>query len=92
MLRGCVYFPELEGSNRLAAVIQLLRLLPPANRDTLWALLNFLHNIQTHSSDSEDSTTGTVVGNDNDNDNDRLRGEFNMGRDNAAFSLKIITQ
>lgn len=38
------------------ALQHLVQLLPPANRDTLWALLSFLFMVAKHSSDVTDAS------------------------------------
>ena len=37
---------------KMEAMRLLVTLLPPANRDTLWALLRFLHTVHTHAADT----------------------------------------
>ncbi|KAL8576342.1 hypothetical protein ACOMHN_048909 [Nucella lapillus] len=51
------------------AVRLLLTLLPPANRDTFWALLRFLSTVHRHSEDCRDSTGHEVPGNKMDSHN-----------------------
>ncbi|KAK3610129.1 hypothetical protein CHS0354_039910 [Potamilus streckersoni] len=52
------------------AVRLLVVLLPVANRDTLWSLLDFLYKVQQHSTDAIDENTGqTLPGNKMDSHN-----------------------
>ncbi|OQR76491.1 hypothetical protein BIW11_07752 [Tropilaelaps mercedesae] len=46
---------------QLLSVVHLIRLLPCANRDVLWALLRLLRNICTHSSNKDDSVSGNKM-------------------------------
>ncbi|KAH3841932.1 rho GTPase-activating protein 6-like isoform X2 [Dreissena polymorpha] len=54
---------------QLEVTRMLLALLPVANRDTLWALLQFLYKVDQHSSDVIDERGETVAGNKMDSHN-----------------------
>lgn len=58
------YFSELPTKDaRLEALGYLVSLLPVSNRDTLWALLNFLSTVDQHSTDKvgEDGQTVSFI-------------------------------
>ncbi|XP_022646940.1 rho GTPase-activating protein 6-like [Varroa destructor] len=52
---------RLPREMQLLSVVHLIRLLPPANRDILWALLRLLRNICTHSSNKDDTLSGNKM-------------------------------
>ncbi|XP_025086406.1 LOW QUALITY PROTEIN: rho GTPase-activating protein 36-like [Pomacea canaliculata] len=61
---------KLEDREQQAEAVRLLlTLLPPANRDTLWALLRFLATVHRHSADSTDGKGREVSGNKMDSHN-----------------------
>lgn len=51
------YSTGLPRDLQLVAVVHLIRMLPCANRDVLWALLRLLRKICTHSSNKDDSVS-----------------------------------
>ncbi|XP_028968481.1 rho GTPase-activating protein 6 [Galendromus occidentalis] len=52
---------RLPRESQLTSVVHLIRLLPSANRDVLWALLRLLRNICTHSTNKDDSLQGNKM-------------------------------
>ena len=54
------FISGLSAEKQLEVTRMLLSLLPVANRDTLWALLQFLSNVKKHSTDEIDETGQTV--------------------------------
>lgn len=68
----CVFLPCIGIRNRrlqFEALQHLIQLLPPANRDTLFALLSFLANVAKHSEDSKNDTGESLTGNKMDSNN-----------------------